>query len=55
MWHQGRPTWREVGLREVRLWDDEDQLVWSLNLSANYIPRIGYKALAAESREEIQV
>jgi hypothetical protein len=35
----------------VRLKDEEDQLIWSLNPVGAYVPKIGYKALIEEGRE----
>jgi hypothetical protein len=39
----------------VRIREDDDQLVWSLNPIGTYVPKIGYKALVEEGREEQHV
>jgi hypothetical protein len=36
----------------VRLKEEEDQLIWSLNPVGAYVPRLGYKALVEEGRED---
>jgi hypothetical protein len=36
----------------VRIREEDDQLLWSLNPSGDYVPKVGYKALVEEGREE---
>jgi len=39
----------------VRLKEEENHLIWSLNPTGAYIPKIDYKALAKEGREDQQI
>ena len=39
-----------VGVKE-----EKHQLVWSLNPSGEYVPKLGYKDLTEEVREELHV
>jgi hypothetical protein len=36
-----------VGIRE-----EDDQILWFLNPSCDYVPKVGHKSLVAEGREE---
>jgi hypothetical protein len=35
----------------VKIQEDDDQLIWSLNPSGTYVPKLGYRALAEEGLE----
>lgn len=36
----------------ARIREEDDQLIWSLNPTGKYVPKIGYKDLTEEGREE---
>jgi hypothetical protein len=36
----------------VKIRDEEDQLIWSQNPIGEYVPKIGYKTLVVEGRED---
>jgi hypothetical protein len=46
-WQRYKDTLKD---NNVKIREDDDQLVWSLNPIGTYVPKIGYKALDEKGR-----